>query len=240
LTDALTGWMTAMFTVAGLMLAIALARSGRTRRYTAIGCGVFLLAGFVFLGVGSLSGQSAAPNSPTTLAAPPPTILPTESADPTARSEPPRPAKQYLSQVRISDSNHDSQTGGWEVGAKDINGSPFGHSISMGAGCQNADGGDYWVDITIGDGWRHLSGEVGLDAQSSTQSAGTWRIVDALTGRELAAGAMRAGPPTAVNADLTGVSRLRLFMNNPNAPSQYCGFVKIRTVLVWGDVALEA
>jgi hypothetical protein len=37
----------------------------------------------------------------------------------------------------------------------------------------------------------------------------------------------------------TGVSRLRIFMTDPNAPAQYCGFEKMKTVLVLGDFALS-
>ena len=93
--------------------------------------------------------------------------------------------------------------------------------------------------MTIGPGWRQLSGTVGLTGNSSVESAGSWRILDPLSGRELAAGNMKAGPGVPVQADLTGVTRLRLFMNNPNAPHQACGFAKIRTNLVWGDVTLS-
>ena len=148
------------------------------------------------------------------------------------------PTEEYLNDFRVTDHNRDSSTGGWEEGAKDINGEQFGHSIMTYAGCQNDDGGDFWIDLTIGQGWRQLSGTVGLTGDSSAESAGTWRIQDPLTRRELASGSLAAGPGVPVSVDLQGVTRLRLFMNNPNAPKQACGFAKISTRLVWGDMIL--
>jgi hypothetical protein len=257
LTDTLTGWMTAMFAVAGLLLtATPFVSAGSARKWTLGGCAIFALAGFVFLGIGTLKDLNGASPHPST-APPTPTSNPSETSlppssqptsskppssdraasDPTTPDEP-QPSKQYLSQLQVADSDHDSGTGGWESGAKDINGQPFGHSISMNAGCQNSDGGDYWIDYTIGSDWKQLSGNVGLDGKSSTEATGKWQILDSISGRELASGSVAVGPAKPFNVDVSEVTRVRLFISNPNSPNQMCGFVKIRTTVVWGDATL--
>lgn len=173
-------------------------------------------------------------------ATPSQTTSPTDPTDkPTSTATPPLGERKYLSDIPVVDQNSKSSTGGWEKGTRDINSEQFGHSLLMFAGCQNDDGGDYWIDLTIGTGWRQLSGKVGLTADSSVDSTGTWRVLDPLSGRELASGRITAGPGAPVAADLAGVTRVRLFMNNPNSPAQACGFIKIRTRLVWGDVELS-
>jgi NPCBM/NEW2 domain len=235
--------MTAMFAVAAILVTIALAASGTLRKYSWIGSAAFILFGFIFLGIGTLSESSKDQPAPTSLP-PTPTSSPvTESPPETDEADSgatftPQPSEQYLSELSVADWNRDSGTGRWDDGAKDINGKQFGHSVSMGAGCQNDDGGDYWIEYTIGDEWKRFSGNVGLNGKSSTESSGTWQILDALTGRELANGNLAAGPAETFDVDVANVTRIRLFMNNPNAPSQYCGFEKIRTILVWGDAIL--
>ncbi|MHA6622485.1 NPCBM/NEW2 domain-containing protein [Pseudonocardia sp. DLS-67] len=259
MTDTLTGWMTAMFAVAAILVTIALAASGTLRKYTLFVGAAFVLFGFAFLGIGTLSrGSTDQPVPPDaalpSTATPSPEIETPPSAS--GRSsfpggpgfeidEPdsgatlaPQSSEQYLSELSVADWNRESGTGRWNDGTMDIGGRQFGHSVSMAAGCQNDDGGDYWIEYTIGDGWRRFSGNVGLNGKSSTESSGTWQILDALTGRDLASGSLAAGPAEKFDVDVTSVTRIRLFMNNPNAPNQYCGFEKIRTVLVWGDAIL--
>jgi hypothetical protein len=259
LTDTLTGWMTAMFAVAAILVTMALAASGTLRKYTLFAGAAFVLFGFAFLGVGTLSkslaDQPGLPNAalPSTATSSPEIEAPPSASGPSnspvapgsevdgpnsGATLMPQSGEQYLSELSVADWNRDSGTGGWDDGTKDIDGRQFGHSVSMVAGCQNDDGGDYWIEYTIGDGWKRFSGNVGLNGKSSTESSGTWKILDALTGRGLASGSLAAGPAEKFDVDVTSVTRIRLFMNNPNAPNQYCGFEKIRTVLVWGDAIL--
>lgn len=68
---------------------------------------------------------------------------------------------------------------------------------------------------------------------------GTYLLLNGITGEELLGGSLSVGPGTPFDVDVSGVSRVRLFMNDPNSPSQACGFERVRTVLVWGDAELR-
>ncbi len=59
MTDTLTGWMTAMFAVAALLLTVASFTRDETRKNSAIGCAVFVAAGFAFLVIGTFGGSGA-------------------------------------------------------------------------------------------------------------------------------------------------------------------------------------
>jgi hypothetical protein len=146
--------------------------------------------------------------------------------------------EKYLSELPVADYNHDSGTGQWSRGTKTIAGRQFGHSVSMNAGCQNDDGGDYWIDYSLDGSWTQLTATLGITDRSSTESSGTYAILDAVTGRRVAEGRFSAGPGVPIRADVTGIVRLRLYMNDPNSPNQYCGFERIDTAVVWGDAQL--
>lgn len=197
------------------------------------------------------SGDSTASGATTDLA-------PSESAAPSAMSTPtstlgstpptagqtpvgdniPQAREQFISELRIADFNKDSATGQWGTGARTINGAHYGHSIGMNAGCQNDDGGDFWLDYSLDGTWRSLRAAVGVSDQSSTQSAATYKVLDSVNGQELASGHVAAGNPDIVNVPVSGVVRLRLFINDSNAPNQACGFEEIETAVIWADAVL--
>lgn len=109
----------------------------------------------------------------------------------------------------------------------------------MNAGCWNADGGNYWIDYSVESKWKTLAASVGISDKSSTQSRATARIIDAVSGKVLAEKIVTAGPPVKMAADVSGVVRIRLFINDENAPNQSCGSEKISTAVIWGDAELR-
>jgi hypothetical protein len=145
----------------------------------------------------------------------------------------------YLSTVNAVDFDKASSTGQFASGTRTINQKQFGHSIGMNAGCQNDDGGDFWVDYSVEPTWKTLTASVGISDKSSTQSRATARIVNAVSGAVLDEKVITAGPAVTMTADISGVVRIRLFINDENAPHQSCGFEKINTAVIWGDAELR-
>jgi hypothetical protein len=145
----------------------------------------------------------------------------------------------YLSTLNAVDYNKASSTGQFASGARTINQKQYGHSIGMNAGCQNKDGGDFWVDYSIESRWTTLTASVGISDRSSTQSRATARIINAVSGAVLAEKIITAGSAANMTANVSGVVRIRLFINDENAPSQSCGFEKISTAVIWGDAELR-
>lgn len=164
--------------------------------------------------------------------------LKSQMATPGPTSNPQPFAAKYLSELDEADHNKNAGTASWDSKARTINQVQYGHSIAMNAGCQNGDGGNFWLDYTIDGSWQWLHATVGVSDRSSTRSKATIKVLDAISGREVASKTVTAGPPITLKEPIEGIVRLRLFINDPNAPSQSCGFEKIETVVIWGDARL--
>ncbi len=159
-------------------------------------------------------------------------------ASPPSNTGVPGSQQTYLSEINAVDHDGKSETGTWDSGLRTINQIQYGHSIGMNAGCQNSDGGDFWIDYSLDGSWQRLRASIGVSDRSSTQSKATFKILNAITGAEVTHGEITAGPPIDIDAPILGIVRLRLFINDSNSPAQSCGFENIKTAVVWGDALL--
>lgn len=239
-------WVALLVGLAAVFGTLAAIYKGRVRHILVAGCALLAVVG-VAVGVISSVGKDggSAQTSPQPASDAP--GLPTSSviADPAPVDPAPvspeqsgAETEQYVSKLSVTDHDHDSSTGQWTSASRTIGGQEYGHSVSMTAGCQNDDGGDFWLDYSIDGKWRKIEGVVGVSDKSSSQSSGTYKIVDALTGNPVTQGSLAAGSGTKFTGSILGITRFRLFIHDPNAPKQMCGFERIATAVVWGDIKL--
>ena len=128
-----------------------------------------------------------------------------------------------------------------QAGAYKSNGTQYGHSLGMQAGCYNQDGGDNWSEFDLSRSWSTLAGIVGLSDDSPDTTHMTWRVYG--DGTILASGASSLGSAAPLRLSVRNVLRLRLWINDPSSVSSgTCG----RTAsgdyanFVWGNLQLTA
>lgn len=116
-----------------------------------------------------------------------------------------------------------------------LDGTRYGHTITMGSGCNGGDGGDYWIDYATDRQWSTFTTTAGLSDESSASTKGTWTLLG--DGRPLASGTLALGQPTKVDVPVQGVLRLRLMMHDEGAMPDAC-FSGHKAVMVWGEPTL--
>ena len=221
---------------------------------TILGLPVAVISLLVGLSTCSASGGTQANPTPTTSA---PTVLPPPTTDPPLTEEPtptftdeptgtetptetPPPTTHFIGDEDYLDYNAKSSTGEWEFGSYEISSKSgtqtYGHSVLMNPGCQNRDGGDFWLDFKIGGGFTRLKGTVGPSIMSPADSRFKYAIF--ADNVPLVSGTVTSSTPAKIDVPVTSRSRLRLFMSDPQAPNRSCGFSKPYR-LIWGDLQLS-
>jgi hypothetical protein len=209
-------------------------------------------AGLIAFVPGDNSGQANPKSSVTTTGTVPssempsngesPSVEPTSddspSDPPTTSEAPPPPEIHYLTDLKYVD--HDQRaTSGYYLtdGPYSANGKEYPHGIAMSSGCQNRDGGDYWVDFDIGRKYAKLVGEVALDDKNSAGIRMKYQLF--VDGASKAGKTLPAGQTDRLNVDVTGGLRLRLLVHDPR-PRNFtsCGS-EGRAFVIWGDLQLS-
>jgi hypothetical protein len=170
------------------------------------------------------SSPPPASSAPGATTAPPPAH---PSTPPTATGAP--TGSEYLPELFV-DSDSAASTGSARSGTFSTNGIEYPHSIQTTAGCFNDDGGDFWADYDLGRNFRTFTATVGLRDDCDADESVTWRVE--ADGVAIASGAARLGESQELELDVDGVLRLRLLMNEPDAPRKSC--LGDRLWLVWG------
>ena len=164
------------------------------------------------------------------------------SVDSTVPAGSPLPATtQWVGDMTTVAYDEASGAGQAQTGAYKSNGTQYGHSLGMQAGCYNQDGGDNWSEFDLSRSWSTLTGIVGLSDDSPGTTRMTWRVYG--DGKILASGASSLGSAAPLRLSVRNVLRLRLWINDPSSvPSGTCG----RTAsgdyanFVWGNLQLTA
>jgi hypothetical protein len=135
------------------------------------------------------------------------------------------------------DQDQKADTADFNEGAYTADGVFYSHAIQMDPGCQAGDGGDFYADWNLDRVWSNLSGTVALSDDAPTGSDVSWAIY--LDGTEADSGSLQIGQSASISLDVTGVYRIRLWMNDPNSPNDECGFSSLAP-LVWGNLTVSA
>lgn len=198
---------------------------------------VAAVVALALVGAGVARLASTDPPPPLPQADSAPATASSGAADPTAApssesAEPPSsapPEEKWLSELFVG-LDEKSSTGLAYGQAYKTGGKQYGHAVGMVLGCWSDDGGDFWADYDVSDGYSRLQVSVGLRSDAPQDAEMPWKVL--ADGREIASGKARLGPTQDINVDVSGVTRLRLFMTDPDAftPNE-CG----KTWLVWGD-----
>lgn len=149
-------------------------------------------------------------------------------------SAPPRTA--YLSQMNIVGFDYASSTGVNDQGSYSIDGATYGHSVVLNPGCQNGDGGDFWIEYDLGKSWSLLTATVGASDTDADDAAFSYTVYG--DGRVLASGHATLSRPESLRVNVSGYLRLRLMISDPASTNRECGFSNGPHDYVWGNAML--
>ncbi len=187
---------------------------------------------------------STGPNLPSTT--PQPSQSPevqSSEASATAQSAPPPtqtvsapPRTAYLSQMNTVGFDYASSTGTDDQGSYSIGGVTYGHSVVLNPGCQNGDGGDFWIEYDLGKSWSLLTATVGASDTDADDAAFSYTVYG--DGRVLTSGHATLSQQASVRVNVSGYLRLRLMISDPGSPNRECGFSNGPHDYVWGNAML--
>lgn len=143
------------------------------------------------------------------------------------------PKNEYLSDQNPVDQDPGADTAYVKDGGYTANGVYYDHAVAMDGGCQNGDGGDMWADWNLDRSWDYLTGVVALSDDAITGSDISYAVY--LDGRKAASGSVGIGQSVPIRLKVSGVFRVRLWMNDPMSPNDSCGFSSV-PYLVWGNL----
>ena len=138
----------------------------------------------------------------------------------------------YLAKFQVVQSDDASSTGEWSTQPAGTNGIDYGHAIVMDPGCQNGDGGDFWIDYDLARHYTRLQTTVGIRDDAETTASASFQLI--ADGTVLTSGNLRLGMSVPIDVSVTGVLRLRLFISEADAPNDDCGFQEPASI-VWGN-----
>jgi NPCBM/NEW2 domain len=233
-----------------------MADDGQTKKWSLI---LVLIAAVLGIPTGvivnSLSGSHSAQAQSTESGAPPsastspalPSRTPQASQSPEASetaqaktsptptfSAPPQTA--YLSQMNIVGFDYASSTGTNDQGSYSIDGTTYGHSVMLNPGCQNGDGGDFWIEYNLGKSWSLLTATVGASENDADDAAFSYTVYG--DGRVLTSGHATLSQPKSLHVNVSGYLRLRLLISDPASTNRECGFSNGPHDYVWGNAML--
>ncbi|WP_433292436.1 NPCBM/NEW2 domain-containing protein [Actinoplanes sp. CA-030573] len=140
----------------------------------------------------------------------------------------------FLTDLQYVDYDHKASTGYYRAdGPYEANGKDYPHGIAMSSGCQNRDGGDYWVDFNLGRSYTRLVGDVALEDSNTAGVEMKYQLM--LDGVSKAGKALTAGNTSPIDVDVTDGLRLRLLVHDPRRTS--CG-AEGHAYVIWGDLRL--
>ncbi len=157
-------------------------------------------------------------------------------ATPVAAPAPAPPQTAYLSNMNIVGFDYASGTGTNDQGSYAISGTTYGHSIEMDPGCQNSDGGDFWIEYDLGRKWSKFTSTVGPLETDASDAAFSYTVYG--DGRVLATGSAALAQPRRLRVNVSGYLRLRLLITDPQSPNRECGFVNGTYDYIWGNATL--
>ena len=161
-----------------------------------------------------------------------------QAALPPTPTVPAPPQTAYLSQMDIVGFDYASSTGVNDQGSYQVNGTTYGHSIVLNPGCQNADGGDFWIEYDLGKKWSLLTAKVGASETDAEDAAFSYTVYG--DGRVLASGHATLSQPQSLRVNVRGYLRLRLMISDPGSTERECGFSNGPHDYVWGNAMLTA
>jgi hypothetical protein len=112
----------------------------------------------------------------------------------------------------------------------------YAHPLSLDAGCYNQWGGSAWVDYVLDRQYETFAATVGIGDGAPTADTATYKIIGG-NGVKLATGSLVVGKSTKLRLALSGVYRLRLWINVPD-PNGAAGCSSSFTKVVFGDAQL--
>jgi hypothetical protein len=107
----------------------------------------------------------------------------------------------------------------------------------MEPGCENADGGDYWLDYDLGRHWSTFTATVGALETDPSDASATYTVYG--DGERLASGNVSLTQARNLRISVKKYLRLRLLVNDPQAPNRSCGFSD-NYYYVWGNAQLSS
>ena len=176
------------------------------------------------------SSNSDSPSARPTISNPP--------SDPPESSEPPPiPQDQYLTDLEYIDDDQKATSGYYRTdGPYKANGKEYSHGIAMNSGCQNRDGGDYWVDFDIGRQYKKLVGDVALYDKNSAGIKMKYQLL--IDGESRVEKTLLTGQTEKLNIDVAGGLRLRLLVHDPRPRNLTSCGSEGRAYVIWGDLQL--
>lgn len=230
--------------LAGVFATAAAAIHGRIRKRLWQLCALFSAAAFVLCAAGVYHRDVksvAAPQGGLAPSARAGTTKPKPNGESPSPSVTPAVQPQPAATENLSDSypvDEDSKAGTSDVeeGGYEADGTNYDHAIKMNAGCENGDGGDMWADWNLDRKWSHLTGTVALEDDATTGASITYAVY--LDGRKAASGGpLKIGQSAAINLNVSGVYRVRLWMNDPASPTNDCGTSPVPVPnFIWGNL----
>jgi hypothetical protein len=115
-----------------------------------------------------------------------------------------------------------SGTGTNSQGSYGVDGITYGHSVKLNPGCQNSDGGDFWIEYDLGKRWSLLTATVGADETDAQDAAFSYTIYG--DGSVLASGHATLSQTQALRVNVRGYLRLRLLISDAPSTDRECGF----------------
>jgi hypothetical protein len=129
-----------------------------------------------------------------------------------------------------------SGTGVNDQGAYSVDGVTYGHSVVLNPGCQNDDGGDFWIEYDLGRSWSLLTATVGASDTDADDAAFSYTVYG--DGAVLASGHATLSRPESLRINVSGHLRLRLMISDPASTNRECGFSNGPHDYVWGNAEL--
>jgi hypothetical protein len=129
-----------------------------------------------------------------------------------------------------------SGTGTNTQGSYSIDGTTYGHSVVLNPGCQNSDGGDFWIEYDLGKSWSLLTATVGASETDAGDAAFSYTVYG--DGRVLASGHATLSQPKSLRVNVRGYLRLRLRISDPASTDRECGFSNGPHDYVYGNAML--
>jgi hypothetical protein len=145
----------------------------------------------------------------------------------------------YLAKLQEVRDDAASGTGQWSTGPAESNGVNYSHPVDMEAGCNNSDGGDYWVDFNLARRYTQFTATVGLRDDAPTNYPVSFKLI--ADGQTLASGTLTLGKATPIAVSVSNVLRLRLFINDPQSTTleDDCGTgIYEPATVVWGNASV--
>ena len=188
-----------------------------------------------------LSSASTTAQSPTATPeitdspAQPDTSSPSSSGDETTEpgDTPAAPEPVYLTDMPLTDYDHKNGFALWDSGIYSTNGKQYPHSISVNAGCQNDDSGDFWLEYDIARSFSTLSLTVGLNDDDSSGVKMSYTV--SVDGKTLSSGTLTQGMSKPLKLAVSNGLRLRLALHDSKVYECGSGW---KASMVWGEAKL--